>query len=549
LLRKILSIVLITTFLTTSFTSISIAYQGETEKGVKVNENTDQTLVFEMNYNPDDIDPQARHYSDVEAHIINNMFEGLMREIDGKSQVAMAESYEIKDDKLTYIFHLRDAKWSDGRAVTAYDFEYSWKRALKPDSKFYSAYASLFYCIKGAEEYNQGEGSVDDVYIKAVDNKTLRVELSNPTSHFLSLTSHIAFMPTRRDIVEQALEVWSLDPELAVSNGPFKLYEYIGSDKMVLVKNNYYWDCDNVKLSKIEIPIIEDEATALDLYGSGELDIQNHVPVSEISRLQAENPGFKSFIYPGAYYYVFNVKKEPFNNAYVRRALSLAIDRKTIVETVTKKRGKVATGIVPTGFIDTDGHDFRKAAGDYGIGFDDNVLEEARDLLTKAGYPNGEGFPKIEILFNAYSMHRDIAETIQKMWKENLNIDVELTEARFSNLMNRMYKGDFGIGKGGWVADYGDPMTFLDMWTSDSEINYGQWKNEKYDKLIEDLQLKSGQERFHSLYKAEKMLMDEMVVMPIYYYSDEKLVKEKVKGLQRTTLGHWYFGRTYIGEQ
>lgn len=406
-------------------------------------EDKEMVLRWNLGSDPKTIDPQLNSASDG-GHIINNTFEGLMREVNGKLQPAMAESYEVSDDGLTYTFKLRDAKWSDGKPVTAHDFEYAWKRALNPETG--SEYAFQMFYIKGGQEYFEGKGKVEDVAVKALDDKTLEVTLNAPTPYFLNLTSFYTYMPARKDVVEKDPEGWAKNPELAVSNGPFKLAEYSTGDKIVLVKNENYWNVDAVKLDKIVASMIVDQSTQLTAYESGELDAIDEVPTQEIPRLLAEEPTFQILPLLGTYYYIFNVDKEPTNDVRVRKALALAIDRKAITEQVTKGGQKPATGYVPEGLFLSDGREFREVAGDYGIDPNKAQVEEARKLLAEAGYPNGEGFPTLELVYNTSENHKAIAEAIQEMWKQNLGINVTLTNQEWAVFQDTRHQGNFTSG-------------------------------------------------------------------------------------------------------
>ena len=535
--------------------------QEETKENVQ-EPTTEEEMIFTWNLGsePKTLDPQLNSASDG-GHVINNTFEGLMREVKGKLVPATAESYEVSDDGLTYTFKIReDAKWSDGKPVTAHDFEYAWKRALNPETA--SEYAFQMFYIKGGQEYFEGEGKVEDVAIKTIDDRTLEVTLNGPTPYFLNLTSFYTYMPARKDIVEKDPEGWAKNPETAISNGPFKLAEYATGDSLVLVKNENYWNAEAVKLDKIVGTMIVDSSTELTAYESGDIDAADNPPVQEIPRLLAEEPSFQILPLLGTYYYIFNVDKEPTNDVRVRKALTYAIDRKAITEQVTKAGQLPATGYVPEGLYLSDGRQFREVAGDYGIDPNKAMVEEAQKLLAEAGYPNGEGFPKLELVYNTSEGHKAIAEAIQEMWKQNLGIEVELTNQEWAVFQDTRHQGNFEIARAGWLGDYSDPMTFLDMWTSYSGNNDAQWRwkesevfphdktlnpsNKEFEELIEKSKLVTGEERDNALLEAEKILMEEMIVMPIYYYTDPTMVKEYVKGWEKTPLGHWYFGNAYI---
>jgi len=280
------------------YTSIGQWYFGNTE-------TDDSRLVWNLSAEPDTLDPAFVSSKDG-GHIINNTFEGLMREIDGEYLPAMAESYEISGDQTTYTFHLRDAAWSDGKPVTAHDFEYAWKRAMSPEVASWYGY-QMFY-IKGAMEYYEGSATADEVGIEVIDDKTLKVELAGPTPYFLELTAFFTYMPVREDIVEQDPEGWAMNPDLAVSNGPFVVADYkLGN--MMLKANPDYWNKDSVKLEEVEVLMIVDEFTQLAALESGEIDVIETVPNQEIPRLMLEDDRFQIRPALGTYFYVFNLKE------------------------------------------------------------------------------------------------------------------------------------------------------------------------------------------------------------------------------------------------
>ncbi|WP_231701790.1 peptide ABC transporter substrate-binding protein [Crassaminicella thermophila] len=537
MLKKSLAFILVIMLFVTALAGCGQKAPAEPEKKV---------LRWNLGAEPKTIDPQLNSASDG-GHVINNTFEGLMREKDGKLEPAMAESYEVSKDGLTYTFHLRDAKWSDGKPVKAQDFVYAWKRALDPNLvPEPSEYAFQLFYIKGAQEAYEGKGSLDDVAIVAKDDKTLEVTLKAPTPYFLNLTAFYTYMPVRKDMVEKDPEGWARNPETAVSNGPFKLVEYAMGDRIVLEKNENYWKADKVNIDRIEALMIVEESTALTAYESGEIDVIDKIPVQEIPRLQAEDPTFMIWPEIGTYYYIFNVTKSPTNDVRVRKALTLAIDRKAIVEKVTKGGQIPATGFTPPGLLDADGKEFHEVAGDYGIDPNGAKVEEAKKLLAEAGYPDGKGFPEIEIVYNTLESHKAVAEAIQEMWKQNLGIKVKLTNQEWAVFQDTRHNGNFTIARAGWLGDYADPMTMLDLWLSYSGNNDAQWNSPEYDKLIEDSKLLTGKERFDLLYKAQDLLMNEMIVMPIYYYTRPQMVSERVKNWEKTKMGHWFFGNASI---
>ncbi len=527
-----------------------------TNDSASVEKTVEQTLTFNLGADPKSVDPQLNSATDG-GIVINNTFEGLMRtDVSGKAQPAGAESVDVSDDKLTYTFHLRkDAKWSDGKPVTANDYKYAWLRALDPAVA--SEYSFQLYYIKGGQEYFEGKGKKEDVGLKVVDDYTFEVTLKAPVAYFMDLVTFYTFMPVRQDMVEQKPEGWAKDPKLAVSNGPFKISEYKMNDKIVLVKNENYREAANVKLDKIIMEMIVDSSTAITAYDSNEIDVLITIPTPEIPKRQVEDPTFSVQPYLGTYYYIFNVNKAPTNDINVRKALTLAIDREQIVNDVTKAGQQPATGFVPTGLVDSQGNDFRATAGDYGISTTADV-EAAKAALNKylkaQGYKDVSEMPAVELIYNTSEGHKAVAEAIQEMWKKNLGVKVNLVNQEWAVFQDTRHVGNFEVARGGWIGDYNDPMTFLDLWTSYSGNNDAQWsykkgdfpENKEFDRLIENSKVAQGEARDKDLYTAEKILMDNLVISPIYYYTAPVMVKDRDKGWERDILGTWYLGNTEI---
>ncbi len=487
----------------------------------------EQVLYWNVGSEPKTLDPGLNAANDG-GNVINNMFEGLMREVDGQIQPGIAESYTVSDDQLVYTFTIRDTKWSDGQAITANDFEYSWNRVLDPETA--SEYSWIF-----------DEANVDS--FKAIDEKTFEVTLKAPTPYFLGLTAFYTFFPVRQDAVEAGADgAWAVDPAKSIVNGPFMLESYRNGDKMILVKNPNYWRADQVKLERIEGLMIVDQATALTGYEAGQIQVIDDMPSAEIPRLLAEDPTFMIMPQDGVYYYALNTTVAPMDNEKVRRALILAIDRTAIVETVTKSGQIPATNMVSQASRDDEGNVFSDRAGDYGIPVDGSGVEEAKALLAEAGYPDGAGFPELEIMYNTSESHKAIAEAIQEMWKQNLNINVTLTNQEWAVFQDTRKNGAFQIARSGWIGDYSDPMTYLGMFVSGSPMNYSRWENADYDALLETAKTQSPAERFASLEQALDMVMEGSAYMPIYYYTDPIMVSETVSNWEKTSRNTWFFG-------
>lgn len=499
-----------------------------------------QVIRFNNGTEPETIDP-ARSTGIPEANIEIQCFEGLTR-LDKNSSPSpgIAKSWEVSKDGLKYIFHLRDARWSNGDKLTAYDFEYSWKRALSPELA--AEYAYQLYYIKNAEKYNKGKIKDKNlVGVKAIDEKTLLVELEYPTPYFLSLTSFPTYFPVNRKIVEKNPR-WATRPETYIGCGPFKLVKWEHNHKMEFEKNENYWDAQNVKLEKLIFYLVEEASTELTMYETGKLDYADNPPVQDIERLKKEKI-LKTAPLLGTYYYKLNITKPPLNNRKVRRALALAIDRKAIVEKITKGGQVPALAFVPPGIIQA-GKDFRSEKRGY---FKDNDVETAKKLLEEAGYKNGKNFPKLTILYNTSESHKMIAEAIQEMWRKNLGIEVNLKNQEWKVYLNTLQKLDYQIARAGWVGDYIDPMTFLDMWVTGGGNNQTGWGNREYDSLIKQAKkTKDLKKRLEIMHKCENILMEEMPVIPIYFYTDLFLCRDYVKNVIKSPLGFVDFKYAYV---
>lgn len=494
-----------------------------------------QVLKWNIGSDPKTIDPTLTGASDG-GNVVNNTFEGLVREKSGVVHPGIAESWEVSEDGLTYTFKLRESKWSDGSPLTANDFVYSWKRGMDPATASEYAWIWEYTNVVGAFEATSGE-SLDAVGIKAIDDMTFEVKLSTPTEYFVSLTSFYHFQPVKQSAVEAKADgAWAKDPALTVSNGPFTLTSYEIGKGLTLTKNPNYWDASNVKLEAIEANFIDEASTAYQAYQAGELQFIPQVPTAEIPKLIAENPEFHIFPLLGTYYYNFNLKNEIFADPKVRRAMALAIDRDLIVETLGA--GQLpAISFVPPGFIDSEGNDFNEVSGDLGLPTDLSKLEEAKKLLADAGFPDGKGFPEFTILYNTSESHKLVAELVQEMFKTNLGISVKLENQEWAVFQDTRKAGNYEMARGGWLTDYMDPSGLLSIFTSANAYNDPKYLNPEYDALLSASAKNRGKEHFDALYSAQKILMNDLPVIPIYHYTESMLVKENFVGWDRSVLG------------
>ncbi|OQX28496.1 MAG: hypothetical protein B0D92_08635 [Spirochaeta sp. LUC14_002_19_P3] len=518
--------------------------------GCAKNGKTDMDPAKVLNWNlsssgPQTLDPGLNGASDG-GDVGNQIFEGLVREQNGKVVPGIAESWTFSNDDKTITFHLRDSRWSDGSKLTAHDFIYSWKRAMDPATASEYSWIWEYTNVVGAQKAAEGNGSLDAVGIKALDDYTLEVNLNYPTAYFVSLMAFYHFHPVKESAVKAGPDgTWASNPELFVGNGPFMVSRYTIGEGMTVVKNPNYWNAENVKLDAINIAFIDDHSTAYQAYKNGELDFINEVPPAEVPRLIAEDPEFYVFPLLGTYYYNFNLDLDIWKDVKVRRALTLAIDRNKIVEVLAK--GNIsASGFVPPGFPDHQGKDFAETAGNYGIPADSSKVEEAKSLLAEAGYPNGEGFPKFILLYNTSEGHQLVAEMVQEMWKINLGIVCDLENQEWAVFQDTRKEGDYDMARGGWLTDFLDPMGLLAIFQSNNAYNDPNYYNDKYDALISAANISIGANHFDQLYAAQEILMADLPVIPVYHYTDDYLSSPQVKNWKRSMLGTVDFSVAYM---
>lgn len=485
---------------------------------------------------PGTLDP-AKARGTHESWPLQHLFVGLTRvNKDGKVENALADKIEISEDGKVYKVTLKDGlKWSDGNPITAEDFEFAWKRVLDP--KMESQYAYQLYYIAGAEEYNKGKGKADSVGVKAVDAKTLQVTLKQPTAYFDSLMGFYTYYPVSKKVVEANAD-WAKDPKTLVSNGAFILKDWTHNSKIVMDKNPNYYEADKVKIDGIDLDIIEDQSTVYQKYVAGEYNMVVELPTEVTAKLRAEkNPELVIGPNLALYYYNLNPAVKPLNNVKVRKALSLALDRKVITDQITQGGQLPATAIVPPGLLDDTGKEFSDANKDL-IKTD---VEEAKKLLTE-GLAEEKMTPadvKLTILYNTSENHKKIAEAIQQMWNKELGIKTELENVEFKVKIDRENAHQFEISRSGWVGDYLDPMTFMDLWITGASNNYVNYSNPEYDKLVKEAQTSTDQKlRMDNMKKAEKMILEDMAIVPIYFYTHPYAVKPNVKGITKNAINY-----------
>ncbi|ANS37867.1 peptide ABC transporter substrate-binding protein [Bacillus velezensis] len=478
----------------------------------------------------------------VSGGVIRQTFEGLTRvNSKGEPEEGMASKIETSKDGKTYTFTIRDgAKWSNGDPVTAQDFEYAWKWALDPNNE--SQYAYQLYYIKGAEAANTGKGKIDDVGVKAVNDKTLKVELNNPTPYFTQLTSFYTYMPVNKKIAEKHKN-WNTNAgENYVSNGPFKMTAWKHSGSITLEKNDQYWDKDAVKLKKINMVMINNNNTELKKFQAGELDWAGmplgQLPTESLPTLKKDGSLHVEPI-AGVYWYKFNTEEKPLNNVNIRKALAYAIDRSSIVKNVTQGEQIPAMAAVPPsmkGFKDnTKGY------------FKDNDVKSAKEFLNKGlkelGVKNASDLPAIKLSFNTDDAHAKIAQAVQEMWKKNLGVKVELDNSEWNVYIDKLHSQNYQIARMGWLGDFNDPINFLELFRDkEGGNNDTGWEDPEFKKLLNQSQLETDPDkRIEELKKAEKIFIDAMPVAPVYFYTDPWVQDKNLKNVILTGTGEVYF--------
>ncbi len=471
--------------------------------------------------------------------VLNNVMEGLYRlGEDDKLVPGVAESYDVSDDGKTYTFHLReDAKWSNGDPVTANDFVYAWKRLLDPASA--SEYAYIMYDIKNAEKVNAGEVSVDELGVEATDDYTLTVELETAIPYFVQLTTFGSYMPLNEEFVTEQGEQFALEADTAVYNGPFVLSEWKHEDGWKYEKNDQYWDKGAVKLDEINVSVVKDTATAVNLYETDKLD---RVALSaEFVDKYKDTEEFGTKLESREYFLYLNEEVAGLENVNLRKAIAMAYDKQGIVDTILNDGSVVANGYVPEGLASSpDGVDFREENGDL---LTYNV-EEAKKYWDKAKEELGVDSIELEMLSYDDDSGKKIAEFIQQELETNLDgLTVTIKQQPYKQKLELESNHDFQLSIGRWGADYPDPMTFVDMYVKDGPYNRVSFFNETYEQLVASAKGELTSDlsaRWDALLEAEKILMDEVAVAPIYQSGISYVQKTNVKGIVNHSFGGDY---------
>lgn len=528
--------------------------QGSTEGTDDADEGSssssgEKILSVQIGPDPETIDPALNSAVDGGNMLLHN-FECLLTVgEDGQLTEGQAESWETSEDGLTWTFHLRDGlKWSDGSDLTANDFVYSWKRVCDPEVA--APYAETVLGM--VEGYDKAiEGDLDALQVVAEDDQTLVVTLSTPCTYFGSLAAFATLSPVQEATIEANGDGWATNAETYISNGCFYVSEWVPGSHILMSKNPNYWNADAVKLDGIKFNLIEDANASYSAYQSGEVLMIKDVPTEEIPSLEGNDDYYVDPII-GTYYLSLNLTREPFTDKNVRKALSLAIDRDYVANTLMQGTYSPAGNFMGPGWIDTDGTEFIENAngGKPYIDTEDfeGNLEEAKKLLADAGYENGEGLPSITYTTNDSGYHKVVAEYLQEAWAE-LGIDLKVDIVEWQSFTPMRRNGEYDTARNGWVGDYSDPSNMLDLLCTTNGNNDGKFSNADYDKAMEEsrstLDLVARSEALH---KAEDILMEEAGCVPVAYYNDFWLQSDKITGSWHSPYGYWHFMYADIAE-
>ena len=516
---------------------------------------------------PQTIDPALNSAVDG-AIMINHMFEGLMRWVDSGVETAgsdgtctnaelsygQAESYDKvpnEDGTVTYTFHLRDGiMWSDGQPVTANDFVFSWQRLVSPETA--ADYSYMIDCVVNANAIMNGELEPSELGVSAPDDKTFVVTITSDLPYFTEICAFPATFPVREDIVSDSQ--WTYSPDTYISNGAYKMTSRVTNSEIVMEPNENYYGVADLGPEKITFKLMDDANAMLSGFNSGDLDFIETMPTDEVAGLLASGD-LKIVDYIGTYYVCYQTQKEPFDDPKVREAFTLAIDRTYIVEQITQTGQVEAGGFVPAGVYDAEGatgDDFRTVGGDYYAPTDADYeanCERARELLAEAGYPNGEGFPVVTYLYNTDDSHKAVGEALQNMWQTVLGVTVQLDNQEWATFLQTRKDGDYSIARNGWIADYNDPMSFLDMWLTGGGNNDAQYANPEYDSLIQQAKATTDPaERMQLMHDAEDIIIgQDYALCPLYFYTQKYMLADDIQGMYYTPLGYFFFDQCTRG--
>lgn len=501
-------------------------------------------LDVQIGPSPETIDPALNSAVDG-ANMILHAYEGLLKfDKDNNIVPGLAEKYETSSDGLTWTFHLRKGlKWSDGSALTAKDFVYSWKRVADPSVAAPYGYDLLNY-ITGYDE--AAKGDLDKLGVSAPDDNTFVVKLKNPCTYFDKICAFAVLVPVQQATIEANGDGWWTNPKTYITDGPYYMTEYTDGSQIVFTKNPNYWDAEHITFDTITWHLIEDANAAYTAYQNGDVQMIKDVPTEEIPSLTG-NKEFTIDPIMGTYYISFNCAKEPFNNAKVREALSLAIDRNYVANTIMQGTYSPATNFVGPGVSDaTKGSKFEDVTkSKYGNFFNNDDynknLEAAKKALSDAGYPNGKGFPEIKYLTNDAGYHKAVAEYLQSAWAQ-LGITLTIDIQEWKTVTSDRRSGNFDVARNGWVYDWDDPSNMINLLETQNGNNDGKYSSKDFDKLVEEARTTADVDTHYAkLHEAEQVMLKDYAMAPVAYYNDFWLQKTNLKGTWHSPYGYWYF--------
>lgn len=541
----IVFVVLAVSFLAVSFLAACTANESagedddanneESEDNAEVQEESDdmeKVLYMNNGEEPSSFNPPVG-FDSVSWNALNNLMEGLTRLGDDHTpEPAMAEDWDISDDGITYTFYIRDdANWSNEDPVTADDFVYAWTKLLDPETE--SPASFLAFLIENGEEFYNGDASADDLGLKAVDEKTFEVELNAPAGYFLHVVTNPAFFPVNKAVAEDNPD-WHAEADSFIGNGPFELESWEHDDEFVMVKNDAYWDAESVHLDKIHWAMVNETTTEYQMFENGELDMSS-IP-AEMSDELIDDANTVIEDQGGLEFYRFNVMEEPFTNEKIRRALAFAVDREEMAEYVVKNGVEPAFGFVSPGFLNPSDEDFRDVNGDL-VTFDP---EAAKQLLEEGMEEEGyEELPEITLSYNTSEDNKAVAEALQGMFAENLDVEVSLENKEWNVFSEEQMDLELQFSRSSFLFDYADPINFLESFITDSSMNRTGWDNEEYNDLIAKAKTESDENaRWEYMYEAEKLLAEEMPILPIRYYNQVVIQNPDISGIVRHPVGY-----------
>lgn len=535
----------------------------------KKTEKTADNITVQIGPNPETLDPALNSAVDGGNMLITLYETLLIIDEDNNVQPGQAEKYTVSDDGLTWTFTMRDGlKWSDGSDLNAKDFEYAFKRLA--DTNLAAPYGETV--IGMIDGYQDAIGNPDDdgkptttpdidkLNVKASeDGKTLTIKLAYPCSYFDKIVAFATMSPVQKATVESNGDAWATKPETYVCNGPYMISEWTPSERIVCKKNPYYnggWDSDRIVTEQLTFLLLEDSSASYSAYTSGQALLIKDVPTEEIPSLTKAEDGGDFYVDPilGTYYLSVNLEREPFNDVNVRKALSLAIDREYVANTIMQGTYSPAYNFVGPSIDDSDGagkfleNSIAANGGNTYISKDYKAnLEEAKKALAEAGYPDGKGFPTITYSTNDSGYHKALAEYLQQAYKE-LGITMKIDIVDWSSFTPQRRAGDYDMARNGWVMDYNDASNMIELFYSTNGNNDGNYSSKAFDAALDKSKVADKAEHFKALHEAEKIMSEDYACIPVAYYNDFWLQSSKLKGTWHSPYGYWYFQYAYVEE-